>query len=48
MPTTFDSYSLLIKFLKEDSGAPLIECVLIVSLIAVVSGLFYMVVVKSY
>lgn len=31
----------LIEFLKEESGAPLIEYVLIASLIAVVFGLFF-------
>ena len=45
---TSSPWNLIIKFLKEDSGAPLIECALIVSLIAVVGGLFYMVVMKNY
>lgn len=47
MPMTFNPWNLLIKFLKEDSGAPLIECVLIISLIGVVGGLFFIAVNKN-
>ena len=47
MPTTFDPLTLVIEFLKEESAAPLIEYALIGSLIAVVTGLFFMVLNKT-
>ena len=37
----------LVEFLKEESGAPLIEYALIASLIAVVCGLFLIALNKS-
>lgn len=37
----------LIIFLKDESGAPLIEYALIASLIAVVGGLFLLAIVKD-
>ena len=47
MPTTSDPLTLVIEFLKEESAAPLIEYAFIGSLIAVVSGLFFMVLNKT-
>ena len=37
----------IINFLKEESGAPLMEYVLIGSLIVVVSGLFLLALIKD-
>ena len=46
MRLTNEQYYVLIDFLKEEAGAPLIEYALIGSLIAVVAGLFLMAVNK--
>lgn len=48
MPVTSDPLNLVIRFLKEESAAPLIEYALIGSLIAVVAGLFVMAFNKNY
>lgn len=37
----------VIRFLKEESGAPLIECIFVGSLIAVVFGLFLLTLKKD-
>ena len=47
MPATHDPLSLITEFLREESGGPFIEYVLIGSLIAVVGGLFFMVLNKT-
>ena len=47
MPVTSDPLNLVIRFLKEESAAPLIEYALIGSLIAVVAGLFVMALNKN-
>ncbi len=47
MPKTPDPLNLVVEFLKEESGAPFIEYVLIASLIAVVGGLFYIALNKA-
>ena len=46
MRLTNEQYYVLIDFLMEEAGAPLIEYALIGSLIAVVAGLFLMAVNK--
>ena len=47
MLETFNPLNLVIEFLKDESAAPLIEYALIASLIAVVGGLFFMVLNKT-
>lgn len=42
-----DVLQTIINFLKEESGAPLVEYVLIGSLIGVVSGLFLLAFIKN-
>ena len=42
-----EQFYMLVEFLKEEAGAPLIEYALIGSLIAVVAGLFLMALSKN-